>query len=276
MRPVGRWGLREGIGLLAASWAGAVILCLAVSSPPAFAEFEVPGVDATKGELELEYRGARHWGYPRRDPDSGEIDALKQSHEVEIEYGLTDWWMLRVTPNFEQPADDTIDIFTVGFETQFVLVPRRGGSFGLAFMAGYSPADWFVDVEDPDEIEFGPVVELANHKWLLTLNPRLADQEELGFEYAAQLQYRFADHWAGAVMAFGEIEELAHTGPFNEQTHAIGPSLYWFQNAEDDGEDEEKNEAERKAEWSAGLGTLFGLTSETADVTLRATLRMEY
>ncbi len=260
----------------ALSWGSraALALIISVHSFPALAEFEVPGVDATTGEIELEYRGARHWGPPRPDPDTGEIDALKQSHEVEIEYALTDWWMVRVTPNFEQPADDTIDMFTVGFETQFVLVPRNGGSFGLAFMAGYEPSDWFVDVEDDDEIEFGPVVELANYKWLLTLNPRLAEQEELGFEYAAQLQYRFADHWAGAIMAFGEIEDLAHTGPFNAQTHAIGPSLYWFQNGED--EDEANDGGLRKAEWSAGLGTLFGMTSETADITLRATLRMEY
>jgi hypothetical protein len=239
----------------------------------AYAEFEIPEVDGEKGGLEMEYRGAQHWGYPRPDED-GDIDALRQSHEVEIQYAIADWWMIRATPNYEQPAGDEIDIFTVGIETQFVLVPRKGGSFGLAVMAGYEPSDWFVDVDDPDEFEFGPVAEFANRKWLLTLNPRIADEEELGFEYAAQLQYRFAAHWSGAVMAFGEIEELAHTGPFNTQTHAIGPSLYWFSSV--DGELEETDKLERKAEWSAGLGTLFGLTSQTADVTLRATLRMEY
>ena len=263
-----------------ASLAGAAVLWLAPSPHSAFAEFEVPEVDGEKGGIEMEYRGARHWGLPSADED-GEINALRQSHEVEIQYGITDYWMVRVTPNFEQPADDEIDIFTVGIETQVVLVPRKGGSFGLAFMAGYGPSDWFVDAEEPDEIEFGPVAEFANHKWLLTLNPRLvdqdgefADQEGLGFEYAAQLQYRFAGHWSMAAMGFGEIEDLSHTGPFNAQTHAIGPSLYWFSDSDD--EVGEKKDDVRKAEWSAGLGTLFGLTSATADVTLRATLRMEY
>jgi hypothetical protein len=271
LRPVGsRRRIAGTAGLRAALWAGAALLLL--NPIQAFAEFEIPEVDGEKGGLEMEYRGAQHWGYPRPDED-GDIDALRQSHEVEIQYAIADWWMVRITPNFEEPADDEIDIFTVGVETQFVLVPRKGGKFGLALMAGYEPADWFVDVDDPDEVEFGPVAEFAIHKWLLTLNPRIADQEELGFEYAAQLQYRFAAHWSGAVMAFGEIEELAHTGPFNAQTHAIGPSLYWFQSA---AEEEETFEGERKAEWSAGLGTLFGLTSQTADVTLRATLRMEY
>lgn len=249
------------------------MLWLVSPSPQAFAEFEVPEVDGEKGGIEMEYRGAGHWGYPRADED-GDIDALRQSHEVEIQYAIADWWMIRITPNFEQPADDSIDIFTVGFETQVVLVPRKGGSFGLALMAGYGPADWFVDVEDPDEIEFGPVAEFANHKWLLTLNPRIADQEEFGFEYAAQLQCRFAGHWSIAAMGFGEIEDLAHTGPFNAQTHAIGPSLYWFSDSDHD--PNETDEQGRKAELSAGLGTLFGLTSVTADVTLRATLRMEY
>lgn len=36
-------------------------------------------------------------------------------------------------------------------------MPRKGGNFGLAFMAGYGPSDWFVDAEELDEIEFDPV-----------------------------------------------------------------------------------------------------------------------
>ncbi len=55
-------------------------------------------------------------------------------------------------------------------------MPRKEGSFGLAFMAGCGPLHWFVDAEEPVEIEFGPVAEFANHKWLLTLNQRLVDR----------------------------------------------------------------------------------------------------
>lgn len=68
---------------------------------------------------------------------------------------------MRVTPNVEQPDGESIDLNSIGIETQSVLVRRNGVPFGLAFMAGYSPVSLFVDLEQPDGLEFGPVVEIA-------------------------------------------------------------------------------------------------------------------
>ena len=69
--------------------------------------------------------------------------------------------------------------------------------------------------------------------FLLTLNPRIVDQlgehaetDNLNLEYAGQLEYRFAERWSVAALAFGEIEDLAHPGPFDTQVHLLGPSLY--------------------------------------------------
>lgn len=59
-----------------------------------------------------------------------------RSHELEIQYGLTSFWALRLTPNVEQPAGASLEFTTIGLETQFVLVPRHGGTFGLALMGG--------------------------------------------------------------------------------------------------------------------------------------------
>ncbi len=237
---------------------------------PALAEYEIPEVDAEKGAIEAEYRGASHWGLPPADEDDGD-DALRQSHEVEFQYGLTDWWMLRLTPNFEQVAGDFLDLASLGIETQFVLVPRNDGVFGLAFMAGYGPYSLFVADGRPDEFEFGPVMEVAPGPWLLTFNPRLvdqlgefADQEWLGFEYAAQARYSVTERWGVAVLMFGEIEELVHSGPFDTQSHVLGPSLYVFS----------APDAER--EWNLGAGVLFGLTDASPDTSLRITFAVEY
>ena len=234
------------------------------------AEFEIPEVDAEKGAFEAEYRGASHWGLPRADED-GELDLLRQSHEVELQYGLTDWWMLRLTPNVEQPAGESIELASIGVETQFVLTPRNGGTFGLAFMAGYSPNSLFIEDDEPDEFEFGPVLEWAPGPWLVTVNPRLMDevgsaqdQEGLGFEYAAQARYSLTERWAIAVLGFGEIEELVHAGPFESQVHVLGPSLYLF-SAEDGGR-----------EWALGAGVLFGLTEASPEAALRITFAVEY
>jgi hypothetical protein len=150
-------------------------------------------------------------------------------------------------------------------------VTRNEGLFGMALMAGYGPYSLFVEDGTPDEFEFGPVMEVAPGPWLLTLNPRLAtdvgesaEDEGLGFEYAAQLRYDFSERLGAAVLGFGEIEELAHTGPFESQTHVLGPSLYVYSDPED------------QREWMLGAGVLFGLTEASAKTALRITLAVEY
>lgn len=258
---------------------GAVVLAaasliVAGSFGPAGAEFEIPEVDAEKGAFEAEYRGASHWGLPRiDDAEDGEddLDLLRQSHEVELQYGLTDWWMLRLTPNVEEPDGESIELASIGIETQFVLVPRNGGTLGVALMIGYGPFSAFADGDQPDEFEFGPVVEYAPGPWLITVNPRLteelgsaADQDGLGFEYAAQARYSVSDRWALAVLGFGEVEELVHAGPLVAQAHVLGPSLYLF------------SAPDAAREWALGAGVLFGLTDATADAALRVVFAVEY
>jgi hypothetical protein len=245
------------------------VLC-ATGSYEALAEFEIPEVDAEKGAIEAEYRGAQHWGMPRAQDDD-DLDLLRQSHEVEFQYGLTDWWMLRLTPNVEQPDGESLDLASIGVETQFVLATRGDGFFGLALMAGYGPFSLFVDGDEPDEFEFGPVLELAPRKWLFTLNPRLteevgsaADQKGLGFEYAAQARYSVTDRWAVAVLGFGEIEELVDADPSEAQVHVLGPSLYLF------------SEPDAEREWNLGAGVLFGLTDSSPEAALRITFAVEY
>ncbi|WP_141701910.1 hypothetical protein [Methyloceanibacter stevinii] len=249
---------------------GGIAASVLLPAAVAFAEFEIPEVDAEKGAFEAEYRGAKHWGLPPSDDDD-DREALRQSHEIELQYGLTDWWMLRLTPNVERVPGKSAEFSSLGVETQFVLVPRNDGEFGLAVMAGYGPYSLFVEDNTPDEFEFGPVMEVAPGPWLLTLNPRLAtdvgedaEHDGLGFEYAAQLRYQFTERLGAAVLGFGEIEELAHTGPFESQTHVLGPSLYVFS----------APDAER--EWLLGAGMLFGLTEASAKSAVRITLAVEF
>lgn len=250
--------------------AGFLPVLIVVSAFEARAEYEIPDVDAEKGAIEVEYRGASHWGLPRAEEDD-DVHALRQSHEVEFQYGVNDWWMLRLTPNVEQPDGESIELASVGIETQFVLVTRGDGPLGIAIMAGYGPYSLFVEDGQPDEFEFGPVVEYALGPWLFTVNPRLTDelgsaaeQDWLGFEYAAQVRYSLSDRWAIAVLGFGEIEELVHAGPFEDQSHVLGPSLYLL------------SDPDSEREWMLAAGVLFGLTDESPDTSLRITLAVEY
>jgi hypothetical protein len=78
---------------------------------PALAGFEIQESTVEKGEKEFEYRGAVHWGFPKTErQDAGEEEKeggaageeeeegpLRQSHDFEFSYGLTDRWLFTTT-----------------------------------------------------------------------------------------------------------------------------------------------------------------------------------
>jgi hypothetical protein len=77
---------------------------------PMFAEFEIRESIVEKGE-KFEYRGGVHWGFPKTErEDAGEEEKeggaageeeeegpLRQSHDFEFSYGLTDRWLFTTT-----------------------------------------------------------------------------------------------------------------------------------------------------------------------------------
>ena len=77
------------------------------------------------------------------------------------------------------------------------------------------------------------------------------------------------------MLGFGEIEDLANAGPFQSQTHVLGPSLYLSS-----GHEEKPAVAqigpEEGREWELGIGVLFGLTEASADAALRVPFAVEY
>jgi hypothetical protein len=86
-----------------------------------------------------------------------------------------------------------------------------------------------------------------------------------------------------AVEMFGEIEDLANAGPFNEQIHSIGPTLLINfgsdeEEAEESGDeervrargiDDERLGQPRRAQFSMNVGVQFGLTDATSDTALK-------
>ncbi|MFD0986386.1 hypothetical protein [Methyloligella solikamskensis] len=257
--------------------AATVIAC---ASSAAHAEFEIPQVNAEAGSIEAEYRGATHDGLLLAEP--GEEASLEQSHELEFQLAPADWWMYRITPGLTQPMGGDLQYTDFNFETQFVLLRRPPEGLGVAFMFGYT--HYLNDLQDlPDEYEYGPIIEYATGDWLLTLNPLLTGlrgrdaSSATGFEYAAQLQYRFAKHWAIAALAFGEIENLSDSSPFEDQVHRAGPTLYLLLGEEEFDEfAEEEAGDEPETAWKIGLGALFALTPATTDLSLKAMVALEY
>ena len=175
---------------------------------------------------------------------------------------------------------EDFNLSSVGLELQYELIEREGNGIGLAFQTEYGFA---TRGGDPDEFGFGPIVELASGKLLITLNPVFntqvgdnRDQDGLGFEYGWRAEYDFAKHWGVGVEMFGEIEDLANAGSFDDQNHSIGPTLFWNPGGGDDdeaegkkGDDDDKAAGPPDMELSFNVGVQFGLTDVTSDGALK-------
>lgn len=258
---------------------------------PAHAEFEIQEADVEKGAKGFEYRGAVHWGISNQEKSSATEDGgdvgggdeeegpLRQSHEFEFQYGLTDRWQFSTNLSTDEPVDQDFNLSSVELELQYEFMKREGDGIAMAMQAGYGFA---TRGGDPDELGFGPIVELASGKLLITLNPIFntqvgenRDQDGLGFEYGWRAEYDFAKHWGVGVEMFGEIDDLANAGSWKDQNHSIGPTLFWNPGGDDEGEGKEGADNDEKVagppdmELSFNVGVQFGLTDATSDGALK-------
>jgi hypothetical protein len=260
------------------------------TTKPALAEFEIQESQVEKGEVELEYRGAVHWGFPGAEHAEGDDDdgalgeeeegPLRQSHDFEVQYGITERFMFSAGFTADQPLDEDFNVSAVEFEAEYELIERKGNGIGLSLDASYGIA---TRGGEADEIEFGPIVELATGKLLLTINPFFTSQvgenrqtDGLGFQYGWRGEYDFAKHWGVGVEMFGEIEDLANAGSWDDQNHSIGPTLFYNPGEDDDddvgqaGDDDDKKVAgPPKMDFSLNVGVQFGLTDVTSDTALK-------
>ena len=262
----------------------------------ALAEFEIQESQVEKGEVEFEYRGAVHWGFTKgekgeaaegEDEDEGALGEedegpLRQSHDFELQWGITDRWLFSTTATADQPLDEDFALSSVELGLQYELIQRKGNGIGLAFQTEYGFA---TRGGEADGLGFGPIVELATGKLLLTLNPVFntqvgenRDTDGLGFEYGWRAEYDFAKHWGVGVEMFGEIEDLANAGSFNDQNHSLGPTLFYNPGGDDDddegkgGDDDDdkgKVAGPPDMEFCLNVGVQFGLTDMASDTALK-------
>jgi hypothetical protein len=265
----------------------------AVSGAPALAEFEIQESTIDPGEVQLQYRGAWHSGLPAGIlpveldldvlPDDEEAP-LRQSHEFELQMSITSHWLIAVTHAFDEPVNDDFRLSAIEFESQVELITREGEGLGLAFQGGTERPVFAARDEAAPDIHFGPIVELAKSNFVLVLNPlffkelgHMADQEGFGFEYGWQGRYEMMDSklWL-AVEMFGEIDDMANAGPFDEQLHSIGPTFYYTFGKDDDDEGGDDDVYTKSKELTVSLGAQFGLTKETSDVALKVFIGYEF
>src|SRR5712691_8246327 len=185
------------------------------------AQFYVRQPDVEKGESEVEEHGAVYVG-------PGDDEQLRQSHEVEFKNGLTDRAQLIVEGFFEQPIGEGLQPEEFEIGAQYELIKPEGDGFAFAFRTLYEAVK-----DAPGEILFGPLVRYAKGSNSTTLNIFFVGQvgehpdiDGLEFQYNWQFKHELSHRVAVGVEAFGEIEDLANPGSFNDQLHRVGPVIY--------------------------------------------------
>ena len=236
----------------------AVSVCMA--NVPANAQFYVRSPDVEKGELKLEEHGAIYSG-------PGEDERRRQSHEVEAKYGFTDRWEGIVEGVFRQEIGESFKAHRFELGAQYEIMERHGDGLGLAFRSLY---EFALQDGDPDEILFGP---LAKYVWghnSLTVNTFFIGQlgnnrdiDSLELKVNWRLKHEFNERFGLGVEGYSEIEDLSHTGSFDDQKHRVGPVAY----LEFGG---------REPKWEFAAGALFGVSDATSDITFKFDAEVEF
>lgn len=236
------------------------VVGLSLATLPANAQFYVRSPDVTKGQLTLEEHGAIYSG-------PGEDERRRQSHELEAKYGFTDRWEGIFEATFRQNIGESLKAHRLELGGQYEIIERQGNGLGLAFRTLY---EFALQDGDPDEILFGP---LAKYVWgpdSVTVNAFFVGQvgkyveiDSLELKLNWRLKHAFGKTFALGLEGYSEIEDLSHTGSFDEQKHRLGPVAYLeFEDS--------------MPKWEFAAGALFGVSDATSDVTFKFDAEMKF
>lgn len=243
---------------------------------------EVEEAEVEKGEAEVVYNGTY-------TDDNGE-DAYEHEHEIEAELGITDWLKLAVAVGFEEEENESsLDFSEIEAAATIELIDPEKNGFGLALFGRIS-REFSQEDDEADEKEFaiGLIAEQTFNKWLVRGNlfyigdlDNKEDEKFDGVEYAYQIRYQMTERFGLGVEGYGSHKDFDDEDEEDADEHMVGPVLYWSHELErrheqvslkdDDDEDEEEG-----LELEGSVGVLFGTNDETADVTFKWNVGVEF
>src|SRR5665213_122188 len=118
-------------------------LATMMKSDPAFAIDKIYSPNATEGELEVEYAGSTTFD---NHHDKNDL----QSHETELEYGLTDRIMLELSGSFEKMPDESIRSTKIGFGGRYQFFEQGENWMDTGLLVSYGHATQNMQ---PDSVE---------------------------------------------------------------------------------------------------------------------------
>ncbi len=197
------------------------ITCL-LQSPPAFAIDKVYSPSVTKGELETEYGGSITHD---NDPDKDNI----QSHEIELEYGLTDHLQLELNGTFDKQPSDPIRSSGVGFGGRYQFFEQGEYWLDSGLLLTYNRA---IQKYEPDTVEAKLLMEKQTGDFLHRAN--IGIEQEVG-RYSQggpdrvflwNSRYRLDKHFEPGFEIQSDFGKGSDHLGFDQQEHYIGPAMF--------------------------------------------------
>lgn len=283
------------------------IASAAAHAEPFIGQFELKTLDAGAGEYEFQSQNAWAWSQPSRrialDEDGEAIGdentVFKQRHALELEFGLSDRYKMRVgfegeRERLNEDLDNrysSLKVEEFGIELIAVLIPRTTAD-GLA-LGAVVELEGPLDQEESNSLSVGPILEYRFGEWFAAAVPMLVysfgGEREPGeprdtkwdFAYAAQLAREVSSRWTVSFEAYGTIERLGNSGHPSDAArlhgdfdqHRAGVIAYYSHplGGRNSGGDEDNG-----SEITIGIGLLEGLNGNTADHTLKFSLEIDF
>jgi hypothetical protein len=200
----------------------ALAVSVAIASSPAFALDKLHSPIVEKGEFAIEYSGDRTF-----DSDSTKDNV--QGHEVEVEYGVTDFWSTSIAFGMGKNPGDDLRLEEAEWENRFQLAEQGKYWVDPGLLVSYIRARGF---EASDAIEAKLLLQKDTGRFTHVAN--LGLEQEVGAHSEGgpdrsiiwSSRYRYDAHFEPGIeiqSGFGKANE--HLG-FDEQEHYAGPALY--------------------------------------------------
>lgn len=204
--------------------AAAVAALLAAEAESARADFRVKYPDAEPGEFEIENIG--NYGQDFRKAFDNE-----QSHVLEFEYGLTNFWKPELEFEFERaPGQGNKTVFSqITLENVFQFTERGQYWLDAGFFAEIGKA---MTGDTPSETTFGPIFRKEIAGTITTVN--LFIEKDIGkystgrpnLLYAWETRLALGTVIEPGIQAYGQPGAFGHFSPISQQDHRVGPQLF--------------------------------------------------
>ncbi|MGH1406644.1 MAG: hypothetical protein ACRBBJ_08825 [Rhodomicrobiaceae bacterium] len=261
--------------------AASAALLLIWTLPANALSLEEAGVE--KGEVEVQYEATY-------TDDNGE-GAYAHEEELEAQLGVTNWLMLTVAIGFEEEeGESSFDFSEIEAAATIELVDPEKDGFGLA-LYGRLSKEFAQEDDEKDENEFaiGVIAEQTfNDKWLVRGNlfyigdmDNEEDEQFDGVEYAYQVRYQMTERFGIGVEGYGTHKDFDDEDEDDTTEHMVGPVFYFSHELERGHEkvslkDDDDGNEEEGLELEAQFGVLFGTNDDTADVTFKWGLELDF